>query len=144
MVRYVVISVILTACAGPTTWEVGVFEEARISVGGVDLGVAVADTATERRRGLTGVEELPEGIDGMLFVFPEAAPVNFHMLETPLPLDIWWFDDDGVLLGATAMEPCPSKPCLSYPSPGPVRWALETPQGRYRLEVGELLSVNSG
>jgi uncharacterized membrane protein (UPF0127 family) len=134
----------VVACGGTVPAELEGFTQAVVTVGDEELTVLVADSPNERRQGLTGVEALPEGIDGMLFVFPNAAPASFHMLETLIPLDIWWFDAEGSLLGGTAMEPCPAKPCLTYRSPGAVRWALETPQGGYRFRAGEALSVNSG
>jgi uncharacterized membrane protein (UPF0127 family) len=134
---------VVVACGSALPVGLEGFGQAIITVGDEELTVLVADTPDERRQGLMGVDELPEGIDGMLFVFPTAGSVSFYMLETLIPLDIWWFGADGSLLGGTAMEPCPARPCVSYRSPGPVRWTLETPQGRYELEAGELLSVNS-
>ena len=117
------------------------FDRALITVGDEELVVLVADTPNQRRRGLMEVEVLPDGIAGMLFEFPVAASVRFHMKNTLIPLDIWWFDEQGTLMGSTAMEPCINDPCPSYRSPGAVKWALETPQGRYQLEEGARLSV---
>jgi uncharacterized membrane protein (UPF0127 family) len=60
-----------------------------------------------------------------------------------MPLDIAWFDGDGVLIGTAEMTPCPAEPCPRYTAPGPYRWALEAPPGAFgdlspgaRLEVG--------
>lgn len=86
-----------------------------------------------------GVEELPPGIDGMLFVFDDERPRSFWMLNTLIPLDIWWFDAGGVLLGSTFMEPCTTDPCPSYPSPGPTKWALETAAGEFEFPSGSIL-----
>ena len=80
-------------------------------------------------------------LDGMLFVYDIETQATYGMLNTPMPLDIWWFDGDGVLLGTTEMEPCPFEPCVRYASPGPVRWVLETPRGAFDLEVGSVLST---
>jgi len=88
-----------------------------------------------------GVESLPRGIDGMLFSYSSARPAAYHMLETTIPLDIWWFDDQGRLVGSAEMTPCPAEPCAVYGSPGPVSWVLETPLGGFDLEVGDLLVV---
>lgn len=109
-------------------------------MGDVTLTVAVADTADERRQGLRRVEELPDGLDGMLFVFEDVRSVTFGMRETIIPLDIWWFDGDGALLGTTAMTPCPAEPCSIYAPPAPVAWALETPQGERSFPPGAVLS----
>ena len=87
------------------------------------------------------VEELPAGVHGMLFAYAEPRSTSFHMLNTPMPLDIWWFDSDGVLVGTTEMEPCFVEPCASYPSPGRIMWALETPTSSYDFAVGATLST---
>lgn len=115
-----------------------------LEIGEVGLTVWVADTPEERARGLSGVERLPDDIDGMLFVFEEPTIRTFHMLETVIPLDIWWFDADGILLGSTTMEPCPVAPCPGYESPGLVTWALETPQGVVELVAGAFLTLDNG
>lgn len=105
------------------------------------LTVALADRPETRQRGLMEVEELPAGLDGMLFVFDSPAVVSFHMLRTPMELDIWWFDQNGQVLGSTMMEPCPDEPCPLYPSPDRIRWALEVPAGAFSFLPGELLSA---
>ena len=126
------------------TPQLGEFASGTVSVGDQILTVAIADTPELRRQGLMDVAELPAGMDGMLFIYPRPTSASFDMMSTPMPLDIWWFDGDGVLIGGTTMMPCPSEPCLSYGSPDPIRWVLETPQGSYQLPVGAtLLTVES-
>jgi uncharacterized protein len=105
------------------------------------LTVAVAETPDQRSQGLRDVEALPAGLDGMLFVFGEERSATFGMKDTLIPLDIWWFDGDGRLLGSTTMEPCPGSSCPSYPSPGEVSWALETPAGEWRFDADALLTL---
>ena len=112
-----------------------------IAVGDSVLTVWVADESQERRQGLRGVEQLPGGIDGMLFVFPVVSSLSFTMRDTLIPLDIWWFDAGMKLMGSTAMVPCESEPCVTYRSPGEARWALETPAGEFRFDQGALLSI---
>ncbi len=133
----------MVACTSALPVELEGFTRTRISVDGQELVVLVADTSAERRQGLMDVERLPAGIAGMLFEFSRAGSVGFHMKDTLIPLDIWWFDGQGFLLGSTAMEPCGSDPCPSYPSPDGVKWALETPQGRFQFREGSRLSVNN-
>ena len=117
------------------------FETTEVSVGNHRLMVALADNPERRRQGLRDVEALPEGLDGMLFAFGEARPATFGMLDTLVPLDIWWFDADGRLLGSAEMQPCPEEPCTSFASPGPVAWALETPAGRFDFDPEARLST---
>lgn len=87
------------------------------------------------------VEALPPGIDGMLFVFDRVDSYSFWMLNTLIPLDIWWFDADRVLLGVSTMEPCPAQPCPSYSPPGAILYALETPAGEFHFPDGAELSL---
>lgn len=106
--------------------------------------MAIADDPGERGTGLMGVENLGD-FDGMLFVYESEAPATFWMLNTSMPLDIWWFDGDGVLIGSARAEPCPFEPCTRYGSPEPVRWVLETPRDSLEFEMGSVLStVESG
>lgn len=115
-----------------------------VAVGDQTVLVAVADEPAEQGSGLMEVEDLGR-LDGMLFVYDHEAPATFFMLNTPMPLDIWWFDGDGVLVGTAEMDPCPFEPCTRYGSPEPVRWALETQLGEFEFEMGSVLStVESG
>lgn len=126
------------ACAGPTFEG---FETAGITVSTDDLTVAVADTGEQRSQGLQGRDALPAGIDGMLFVYEDARTAEYHMRTVGFPLDLWWFDEDGQLLGSTQMVPCPDGECVGYPSPGPIMWALETPAGEWEFTRGSRLRL---
>ena len=114
-----------------------------LDVGADNLEVWVADEPAERQQGLRAVAELPEGIDGMLFVFSEPTTPNFIMEDTLIPLEVWFFDPGGSLIGSHEMTPCPADPCPLYPAPGPVGWALETPAGEQDFRPGDLLSTSA-
>jgi uncharacterized membrane protein (UPF0127 family) len=79
----------------------------------------------------------------MLFAYDQATEGRFQMKDTLIPLDIWWIDPDGFVIGGARMEPCEAEPCTTYGSPGPIGWALETPAdvielpGRARLSTVE-------
>ena len=108
-----------------------------IEIDGEPWRVAVADTATLRSAGLMGVQDLGS-LDGMLFVFEDAAERSFWMKDTLIPLDIAFFTDTGVLVSVAQMEPCdPGATCPSYVSDGPARFAVE---GR----AGSLVSLATG
>ena len=100
----------------------------------------VADNTFERASGLKETDDLGR-LDGMLFVYERPTSARFYMLDTLIPLDIWWFDGEGLLVGTTEMEPCPSEPCTRYASPGPVSWALETEMGVHEFAMGSQLST---
>ena len=112
-----------------------------ISIDGAALSVLVADEPHEHRRGLSEVEVLPSGVDGMLFVFDDGQPHTFSMEDTLIPLDIWWFSVSGELVGSAEMPLCENGDCPGYRSPGPIGWALETPAGTFRFEHGSILTT---
>ena len=53
----------------------------------------MADDANERNEGLMNVSNLPQN-RGMLFIFEEQQPLSFWMANTPLPLDIFFVNED--------------------------------------------------
>ncbi len=127
----------------PTTAVTPSLPTTELAVGEETLNVWVADEPEERQQGLRAVAALPDEIDGMLFVFPEPTTPNFIMAETLIPLEVWFFDPEGSLIGSHEMTPCPADPCPLYPAPGPVGWALETPLGARDFQPGELLSTSA-
>lgn len=132
------LALFLAACSTPVLAD---FATNDIDVGETGLTVALATTSTERQRGLRAVGELPNGMDGMLFVFEDPRPATFNMQDTLMALDIWWFDPEGVLYGTTQMTPCVEPPCPVYPSPDVIGWALETPAGVETFEKGSTLHI---
>ena len=107
------------------------FMEARVALGNRCLRVLVASTQTQRQQGLRDVTDLAP-YDGMLFVFPNESSAQFTMAETPMPLDITFFDAHGNPVSHQTMTPCPQgtdATCPVYSSDHKYRLALETPAG---------------
>ena len=132
-----------TTVGTSTVDEDGELPRTVLMVGDTELRVWVADDAEERTQGLRDVDGLPRDVDGMLFVFDTATPAIFVMEDTLIPLDVWFFDDEGALIGTHEMSPCSAGPCPRYPAPAPVRWALETPLGDQQFQSGDLLSTSA-
>ncbi len=55
------------------------------------LNVVLANTPSQRSKGLSGRESLPKD-QGMLFAFEEASEYCFWMQDMKFPLDIVWLD----------------------------------------------------
>ncbi len=97
-----------------------------IELGATRLELQLALSPAERQRGLMFREDL--GPDqGMLFLFDEPAPQSFWMRNTPLPLDIGFFDAQGRLLEIYPLFPYDETPVLSRSEA--VLIAVETNQG---------------
>jgi uncharacterized protein len=116
-------------------------DTASVLIGDERLTVAVADTSAERSQGLRGALDLG-GLDGMLFIHDSVGPVQYTMEDTLIPLDVWFVDAGGVIVGTAAMEPCPDETCPFYPSTVPVLWVLETELGRYDFAIGDVVIVD--
>lgn len=126
-----------------STTDSSLFPTEVVSVDGSELRVWVADSAEERSQGLRGVTRLPADVDGMLFVFDAPGSPVFVMEDTLIPLDVWFFDRDGILIGSEEMTPCEVEPCARYPAPESVQWAMETPLGARELEPGARLTTSA-
>jgi uncharacterized protein len=109
----------------------------------------VAETAVQRQRGLMGVTDLGLA-DGMVFVYEARASGQFWMRDTPLPLSIAFFADDGRFVSATDMEPCLTGPpgeCPRYSAGGSYVAAIEVPRGRlgeFGIGPGSRLALFTG
>jgi uncharacterized membrane protein (UPF0127 family) len=99
---------------------------AEMRVGGVTITVEIADTEPMRRRGLMGRASLAPD-HGMLFVYPNERRLAFWMKDTPLDLDIGFFDAGGRLLNAETMQAYDTT--RRHRSAGPARYALEMNAG---------------
>ena len=75
-----------------------------LAINGIPLEAQLALSPAEQRKGLMYREEL--GTDqGMLFPYKTQEVMSFWMANTPLPLDIGFFDEKGMLLEIHRMVP---------------------------------------
>ncbi len=96
------------------------------------LAVEVAETPSERARGLMGRESLPDDT-GMLFVYEEADDRSFWMLNTKVPLDMVFVDGDRRVVNVEHASP--GFQGERYRSDGPARFVVEAERG-YANETG--------
>lgn len=102
--------------------------EITLAINGHQLTAEVAHTDADRTQGLMHRRMLPEN-RGMLFVFPQTAPLSFWMMNTPLPLSIAFVDDAGAIINITDMKPLTTD---NHHSARPARYALEMNQGWFK------------
>jgi len=109
----------------------------------LSLVVEIADTSAGRAQGLMFRERLTDS-DGMLFIWPDRAVRQFWMKNTPLSLDILFFDGDGVLIHIEESATPYSEQLIS--SLMPTRYVLELVAGdaeRRQIALGDRLSIKA-
>ena len=104
------------------------------------VSVRVAARFAERARGLMLCKQL-EPDEGMLFVFSVAEKLSFWMKDTPLPLDVGFFDSNGILFEVRSLAPF-DETVIQSTQPG--HYALEVSQGwfsRHQVKPGARLDL---
>ena len=120
-----------TATAPPPSATPFVVIEATATLGGCSFRLEVADTNTERSRGLREREFLPSN-QGMLFVFGIQQELNFWMKNTLIPLDIVFMNDELQVVDVQTMVPeheIAPDPLPFYTSAAPAKVAREVNAG---------------
>lgn len=107
-----------------------------------------AETAAERSHGMMGRLDHPDGA-AMLFAFKEGEAAVFWMKDTPLPLDIAFFDEGGLLVHLEIAAKPMSERLIAAPGNMRTPLVLELPAGTAglhgltpgwsRIEAGEPL-----
>jgi len=99
-----------------------------IPVGDVAIDMQLAVTIPEMQQGLMGRKDLEE-TQGMLFVYARTTQMSFWMRNTPTPLDIGFFTNDGVLREIYPLHPFDERPVQSRRND--LQFALEVVQGGF-------------
>ncbi len=100
-----------------------------IKVGDQTVRMQLAVLPHEQERGLMERTDLGEN-DGMIFIYRTPQTMSFWMHNTPTPLDIGFFTEDGVLAEIYPMYPYDEKPVKSRGRE--LKFALEMNQNWYR------------
>lgn len=129
---------LLTACGSQTGSEPELATQQLCLVTAEQQQTLVAELAVtpqQREAGLMHREALDFDA-GMLFIYPTEAVRRFWMYQTPLPLDIAFFDRAGELLAIETMEPCTAAIahlCPRYGPEQPFQYALEVNAGYFHF-----------
>lgn len=105
------------------------------------MRLETAITPNERERGLMERSSLP-GATGMIFVFDHPQTVYFWMKNTPMPLDMLFFDAGGTLLTVHPDAIPEDRSVLASP-PG-VQYVIEVAGGeaaRLHIEPGAQIAT---
>lgn len=114
-----------------------------IKIGGTTARLQLAINLSEMQRGLMGRTDL--GVDeGMVFIYGEPQRMSFWMRNTPTPLDIGFFDAQGVLKEVYPLYPYDETPVQSNGTA--LKYAVEMKQGWYKangLKTGAKLDLTA-
>jgi uncharacterized protein len=84
------------------------FSKGTVKIDDIVLNVQIAETDSQKMRGLMFQNELPYD-QGMIFVFDQEQVVPIWMLNMQFPLDIIWFDSSGNVVHIEKnVQPCKS------------------------------------
>ena len=122
--RKLLVLLVLAACFAQANADPALPEIA-LKIKGHKLMAEVAASDSSRATGLMHRRMMPEH-RGMLFVFTDAQPQSFWMMNTYLPLSIAFVDEHGVIVNISDMKPLTTDP---HPSSKPAKYALEMNQG---------------
>lgn len=110
------------APAGPETWF-------PVGIDRVEVKMQLAVRPLEMQQGLMHRPLLGDD-EAMIFVYPQPAKMSFWMRNTLIPLDIGYFDSEGVLREIHPMHPLDESQTPSISDA--IQFAVETNQGWYR------------
>jgi hypothetical protein len=124
-----ILAIVLSACSpdkAPPLAVATVDTWLLLSIDEIPFEAQIAVSAGEQRDGLMHRESLPKD-GGMLFPYPAERQVAFWMANTPIPLDIGFFNRNGVLLEIHRMVPYDTNRTVSHSVE--VQYALEMSSG---------------
>lgn len=105
--------------------------------------VEIADTPSERERGLMNREDLGEN-SGMFFIFDSEGEYSFWMKNTLIPLDLIWISENLEVVDVKTAEPCAPEFCDIYTPKGSAKYVLEINAGeaeRFGITTGEKIRI---
>ncbi len=95
-----------------------------MNIGDIPLHVEIANTESERTKGLSGRDVLDK-VDGLLFVFPDPGYYSIWMKDMRFPIDIIWIDEN-LKVVRIDKNISPDTYPQSFRPPKPVKYIVET------------------
>jgi len=103
-----------------------------LKVGGASFNIEVASTPSAKIKGLSNRDSLSEGVDGMLFIFPNPTSQFFWMKDMRFSLDMVWIRDNKVIGFEENVSPDNGPDYALYHSNGPADMVLELLAGEVK------------
>ena len=109
-----------------------------VFINGARIEVEIADSLSEKARGLSGMEGLGQN-EGMFFVFDEPGYYSFWMKDMKFPIDIIWIANDKKIIDITKNASPGSYPSVFKPASS-ARYVLELNAGfadKHEIKIGD-------
>lgn len=124
-------------------------QEASIKVGQTEINIEIADTDSEKAKGLSGKPFLGEN-EGMLFIFPTKSQPSFWMKDMLIPLDMIWITDGKITyIHENVPTPMPEQTNANLPlyrPPEPINYVLEVNAGfaqKHGVKAGDSIDLTN-
>lgn len=108
----------------------------------MSIDIEIADNDLERNQGLMYRKSMEES-QGMLFIMDREEMQSFWMLNTEIPLDMVFIDQDRRIV--SIQKNVPPKSLESVPSTYPAKYVVEVIAGfcdKYHIKVGQKVEFN--
>jgi uncharacterized membrane protein (UPF0127 family) len=112
-----------------------IFKKSQLILNGEEYLLEIAQSVTQRRRGLMFRKHLDER-QGMLFIFPRSGDHRIWMKNTLIPLTVIWLDEKNEIISVKKLLPCTSDPCPVYGVSKSSKYILELSGGNHDLKPG--------
>ena len=110
----------------------------------IKIQLEVARTQEQQQMGLMYRKALPDN-QGMLFLFPNAQPVQFWMKNVPVALDMVFLRKGVVQYVQVSAPPCDKEPCSTYGPNVLIDQVIELRSGRATelgLQKGDQVKID--
>ena len=110
----------------------------------IKIQLEVARTQQQQQMGLMYRKALPDN-QGMLFLFPNAQPVQFWMKNVPVALDMVFLRKGVVQYVQVSAPPCDKEPCSTYGPNVLIDQVIELRSGRATelgLQKGDQVKID--
>ena len=115
-----------------------------VTINAIKITVELAETSSQRNKGLSGRKELPEK-QGMLFVYDRSDYYSFWMKDMLIPLDFIWINQGKIVQINENVLPQDYQPPKSLVSKQKVDEVLEVSAGivkRFDFKIGDTARFN--
>ncbi len=117
-------------------------QSVEIRVGQDSYQIEIASTSEQRQKGLMYREHLSPR-QGMLLVYPRTGDHRIWMKNMRIALQVYWIDEDFVVLDVQRLQPCSDSPCPVYSASADTRYVLELGDYQHKLVPGDRIEALS-